>query len=326
MLDRTMLRVALAAVIISMMCLGPSAGEDSLRAQAEAWVSKGIAIDNNSDAEAECYRKAIELDPTYPAAHFNLAFVYQSQGKLAEALKAYRACVKHDPARVDAYLNMAKIMSVPGHTQDLQGARAELCRYLELKKDAADASTVKSDILALERKIAELKQAKVKKFCPKPEIEARLSSGFKRGSSPYAGPRLPVRIEFAYDSAKILPESEPQLAELAAAIKGERLNGIAILIEGHADSTGSLAYNEALSRRRAESVKRYLASRFGIPASRFRVEARGEIQPIQPNDTPEHMAANRRVEFVNWNAIEKIRQNIRKHPQRSASEMDQFLK
>ena len=322
----SLMRTCLVGTVLCGLTAAVQVAEEPARIQAQAWVEKGLAIGDNSDAEAACYLKAIELDPTYAAAHFNLGYVYQTQGTLAKAVESYRACVKHDPGRADAYLNMETIMSVPGQTQDLHGARAALGHYLELRKEAPNKAEVEADILAIEKKLASLKKAEVKDFCNKKEIETRLSSGFKRGASPYAGPRLPVRIQFAYDSDDILSESEAQLAELAAALKGKRLKDAIVLIEGHADSKGSIAYNDKLSRQRAESVKRYLTSRFGIQESRFRVEGKGELQPIQPNDTPEHMANNRRVEFVNWSALEKTRKDIVEHPRRSASELDQFFK
>jgi len=321
-----LLKGAVAAIVLVLLLPSNALAQDSARAQAQAWVEKGLAIGGNSAQEAECYRKALELDPAYAAAHFNLGYVHQSQGKLAEALEAYRACVRYDPERAEAHLNMGTIMAVPGATEDLEGARAALCRYVEQAADKPEAAQAKSGVLLIEKRIALLKEVAIQEHYGKEEIETRLSSGFKRGASPYAGPRLPVRIQFEYNSAEILTESESQLAELAAALKGDRLKEVVVLIEGHADSAGSMAYNDDLSRRRAESVKQHLVSRHGILAARFRVEGKGERAPIKPNDTKANQAANRRVEFVNWQALEAIREAVRTNARRSASSMDQFFR
>jgi outer membrane protein OmpA-like peptidoglycan-associated protein len=72
-------------------------------------------------------------------------------------------------------------------------------------------------------------------------------------------------------------------------------------IEGHTDSEGTDARNQALSQRRAKAVRHWLVSK-GIPGSRMDTEALGSKRPLAPNDTPEGMAQNRRVEMelTNW--------------------------
>lgn len=70
-----------------------------------------------------------------------------------------------------------------------------------------------------------------------------------------------------------------------------------IQIFGYTDSSGKPEYNLTLSERRAESVKNYLISK-GLVASRFQTSGFGIADPIAPNDTPDGMAKNRRVEFA----------------------------
>ena len=69
-----------------------------------------------------------------------------------------------------------------------------------------------------------------------------------------------------------------------------------IIVEGHTDSTGSDAYNQQLSERRANSVARYLAQR-GVNASRIKAIGYGEQRPVASNDTAEGRQKNRRVEI-----------------------------
>jgi OOP family OmpA-OmpF porin len=70
--------------------------------------------------------------------------------------------------------------------------------------------------------------------------------------------------------------------------------GVAVVVEGHTDSTGSEAYNQALSERRAESVRQHLVDA-GIPASIITAKGFGEGSPIDTNATAEGRANNRRV-------------------------------
>jgi len=72
-------------------------------------------------------------------------------------------------------------------------------------------------------------------------------------------------------------------------------NGI-VNIEGYASSEGTEEYNQQLSLRRAESVRRYLI-RKGIVAERIIASGFGENEPIADNATAKGRAENRRVQF-----------------------------
>jgi OOP family OmpA-OmpF porin len=69
-----------------------------------------------------------------------------------------------------------------------------------------------------------------------------------------------------------------------------------LTIEGHTDSIGSTQYNQRLSERRANAVRKYLIEK-GISSSRIRIVGYGEQRPIADNKTPEGRALNRRAEF-----------------------------
>ena len=101
-------------------------------------------------------------------------------------------------------------------------------------------------------------------------------------------------VQFAFDSATILPAARRQLDAVASGIKllPETQN---VVLEGHTDATGADAYNLSLSQRRAAAVKAYLVEVHGIDAQRLRDRGLGEQQPIDGIDpfAPE----NRRVQF-----------------------------
>lgn len=77
-----------------------------------------------------------------------------------------------------------------------------------------------------------------------------------------------------------------------------RINeGTRIAVEGHTDSVGTDALNQALSEKRAAAVRDYLVSR-GVPAARITTTGLGETSPVATNDTPAGRQQNRRVELV----------------------------
>ena len=104
-----------------------------------------------------------------------------------------------------------------------------------------------------------------------------------------------MTILFATDSARILPESEPILIEVASVMQqNERIK---IRIEGHTDNSASQDHNQALSERRAHTVREYLESK-GIAGSRLDHRGCGEMVPMADNATESGKTQNRRVEFV----------------------------
>lgn len=103
-------------------------------------------------------------------------------------------------------------------------------------------------------------------------------------------------ILFDFDKADIKPESDKQLAEMAAVLKSSA--GLKVFIVGHTDNKGTFAYNTDLSQRRADSVAKALATRFGIAADRMVSKGVGPLSPLAPNDNENGQAKNRRVELV----------------------------
>lgn len=104
---------------------------------------------------------------------------------------------------------------------------------------------------------------------------------------------IPSGITFATDSAAVQPQFQRTLDQVAGTLAEYRETYIDVY--GHTDSTGSDAYNQDLSQRRAISVADYLSAH-GVQAARIGTRGYGESQPIASNDTDAGRAANRRVE------------------------------
>ncbi len=92
--------------------------------------------------------------------------------------------------------------------------------------------------------------------------------------------KLAADTLFDFDKATLRPDGKAKLDELVAKIKD--LNVEVILAVGHTDRIGTVAYNQRLSERRAEAVKKYLVSK-GVPANRIYTEGKGKSQPVTGN-------------------------------------------
>lgn len=101
-------------------------------------------------------------------------------------------------------------------------------------------------------------------------------------------------INFDFDKADIKPEFEPVLDEAVSILKENP--GIHVEIAGHTCNMGPEQYNQRLSERRANSVKKYFVER-GIDAKRLKAVGYGESKPITDNSTIEKRRMNRRVEL-----------------------------
>lgn len=106
---------------------------------------------------------------------------------------------------------------------------------------------------------------------------------------------MPQDILFAVDSASLRPDLQRDLRTVASNLIA--YPDTIVQVVGHTDNTGSAAYNQGLSQRRAESVASVLIQN-GVSAGRIRSFGRGESAPVANNLTPEGRRQNRRVEII----------------------------
>ncbi len=107
-------------------------------------------------------------------------------------------------------------------------------------------------------------------------------------------------INFAANSATILPEGEPLLNQGLALMTIRP--AMTITIVGHTDSRGLAWDNLWLSEQRAETVKRWFVER-GIDPARLTVVGAGESEPIADDTTSEGQRLNRRIQFFLENIL-----------------------
>ena len=130
----------------------------------------------------------------------------------------------------------------------------------------------------------------------------RVVHGPGGGGGSTAAPSVSLTIDFATGSATLTPAARRTLNSLGQALTDPKLAHDRFRIEGHTDTVGSPALNQALSDQRAKRVAQYLEDKFGVPAARLQpvgVGEQGLLVPTPPQ-TPE--ARNRRVLVINRGA------------------------
>jgi outer membrane protein OmpA-like peptidoglycan-associated protein len=104
-------------------------------------------------------------------------------------------------------------------------------------------------------------------------------------------------ITFEFGSAQLKPESMTTLQNLGKALKQDFPSSNAFVIEGHTDASGTFAYNQELSRQRAEAVKDYLVKQMGLNGDQLQIAGKGYCGLANPADP--RGAENRRVVVIN---------------------------
>jgi outer membrane protein OmpA-like peptidoglycan-associated protein len=195
-----------------------------------------------------------------------LAFVAGST--LAQDIRLYRAGDAVDPREVAAILGK----STPG-------AAPMKMRSIRLLADAA-APAAQAQLVAAATQAA--------------PVSTTGANDDGVPSRPGHAGALALPVQFAYDSAEVLPSARQQLDALAEGIL--MLPALqSVVIEGHTDASGSDQYNEQLSQRRAYAVKRYLVAFHRIDPARLRAVGLGKFAPLAGRDA--YAAENRRVQF-----------------------------
>jgi outer membrane protein OmpA-like peptidoglycan-associated protein len=110
-------------------------------------------------------------------------------------------------------------------------------------------------------------------------------------------PNIDLEITFDYNSAAISSKSLQAVRELGKALSSDDLKGSTFVVAGHTDGVGGEAYNQDLSERRADSIKRYLTDKYGIAAADLVTVGYGKSKPKDPARPLD--PANRRVQVVN---------------------------
>ncbi|MEW6600674.1 MAG: OmpA family protein [Nitrospirota bacterium] len=193
--------------------------------------------------------------------HNNLADTYERQKRLEKAVEEYKKAIELDPELATPYISLGDVYSRMG---EFKSAGAYYDKYWKLTS-----------------------------FKSREQIRSSLSL---RSPERAIKPAPSEVLYFDFDVALLTGESERQLEELHAALQDDELRSYKFLLAGHTCSIGSDAYNQKLSERRAEAVKKWLVGH-GHPLSRLETMGFGEERPYADNGTEEGRKLNRRVEI-----------------------------
>jgi len=110
-------------------------------------------------------------------------------------------------------------------------------------------------------------------------------------------PRIDLEIKFDYNSANIAKTALGDMDKLGKALSDPALKGSTFVLAGHTDAVGGEEYNQDLSSRRADSVKRYLTEKYNLAPDHLVTAGYGKTR-LKNKDNPS-APENRRVEVVN---------------------------
>lgn len=194
----------------------------------------------------------------------DLAYIAQRRAQLAAA-EGGREKAERKRAAADKDFKNAQIQGLENYQKTKEALAAEKAARVEAERKAAVAMASLNEI------------AKVKE-------ESRGVVITLSGS-----------VLFATGKSDLLPIAREKLNQVAKALTDQGFKSI--VVQGYTDSVGSASDNDALSLRRAQSVRDYLV-RQGVPSEKATAEGKGASNPVASNSTPDGRAENRRVEIV----------------------------
>lgn len=245
----------------------PQELNDARAAYAEA--AKGPAADL-APAQLDTAKQSLDIaqrsfDEEGPSQKTkDLAYVAQRRAEIAGA-EGGREKAERKRAAADKDFKNTQIQGLENFQKTKEALAAEKAARLEAERKAAAAMASLNEI------------AKVKE-------ETRGVVITLSGS-----------VLFATGKSDLLPIAKDKLNQVAKALTDQGFKSI--VVQGYTDSVGSASDNDALSLRRAQSVRDYLV-RQGVPSEKATAEGKGASNPVADNKTPDGRAENRRVEIV----------------------------
>ena len=110
-------------------------------------------------------------------------------------------------------------------------------------------------------------------------------------------PKIDLEIQFDYNSADIAKTSMASVQALGKALSDPALKGSTFVVAGHTDATGGEEYNQGLSERRADTIKKYLVQNYGLNGTDLVTVGYGESKLKDTANGADPV--NRRVQVVN---------------------------
>lgn len=251
-------------------------------------------------------QKSMELVERFGAARFAPDAIAQAKTALAQAANSFgkggskKAGVDYAQRTIEL---TSQALTTWVKDNEAKAEAARVAEELETKADLDQSEATRRQLeidkkqLKAERAQLEAEQAQLKK--QRDALAGHLSGALAAVSNTARTARGYVvsfgDINFASGKADLADNARLNLAKLAGILL--MMPDMNVRVEGHTDATGTAEINDKLSTDRANTVGDLLIA-MGVDTSRIIAEGYGSSRPIQPNDTKEGRALNRRVELV----------------------------
>jgi len=244
-------------------------------------------------------REAYQRSEHGKAREYNPAALHEAKVELDKAEAAFNNEPDSDATRDEAYiaLRRAERAEVEANTMQWQ-QRQEKARNDANQNQAKGLQKAQSELSQAREQLTQEKAAREAAESKSKEMLARLAAA--NAAAVKEEPRgtvitLSGGVLFASNKSQLLPGAQTSLQQVAEAIKTQ--DDKKVLVEGHTDSRGSDATNQALSKARADSVASFLVTQ-GVPPDRVTTAGLGPSRPVADNNSAEGRANNRRVEII----------------------------
>jgi len=236
-------------------------------------------------------RDAYQRGEQGKAREFNPAALHEARVELDKAESAFKEDPDSQVARDQAYVALRRA--------ERAEVEASTMAWQQRQEKAREQAT-QAQAKGLQKAEGELATAREQLQKEKSAHEAALAKLAAANAAVKEEPRGTVitmagGVLFASGKSVLLPGAQSSLNQVAEALRDQADKKI--LIEGHTDSRGTDATNQALSKARADAVGAYFTSH-GVPADRITTAGLGPSRPVADNNTPEGRANNRRVEII----------------------------
>lgn len=264
-----------------------------------AMVSAGACATTQPPRELVDAREAYTRSEHGKAREYNPAALHEAKVQLDKAEAAYDDDATSEKTRDEAYiaLRRAERAEIEASTLAWQ-QRQEKARNAANQAQAKGLEKAQTDLQSAREQLQQEKAAREAAESKAKDMLAKLAAA--NAAAVKEEPRgtvitLAGGVLFASNKSALLPGAQNSLSQIAEAIKTQEDKRV--LIEGHTDSRGSDATNQALSKARADSVASFLITQ-GVPPDRVTTAGLASSRPVADNNTAEGRANNRRVEIV----------------------------
>ena len=271
----------------------PAAIHAECSSEANTMLEHALAL--TGDERRAGLAKAVEEHPDCWRIHNELGLVLEQLRQPTAALASYRKAIESDQSAPHPFHGLGDVQFAAGNCREAVRAYTEYLLRLT-KQSSLPTETANQRIKICRKKIGGSED-----FLTQEEVAIRFSSralalGAKAIHVEVGAADVSGDVLFDFDSTAIRDAGRPQLREISEGLTSTGAQSTRLRLEGHTDSQGSEEYNQALSEKRAASVRDELVS-LGVDADRVEVVGFGESRLKAVGDEEWAHSQNRRVEI-----------------------------